>query len=252
MGWIKDEIGRAVGLPREIGGIPLDEIGATGFGLVSAIDAARRHIDMPLDGARVVIQGFGSVGKHAARFLAERGAALVAASDTRGTIVDEHGLDLPALIALKDEGRALHDYPCGRKLGADAVIDVPCEIWIPAARPDVIHAGNVARLQTRIVAEGANIPYTPEAEEALAARGVLVLPDFIANAGGVICAAVEYRGGTETAALALIDEKIRANTEAMLEEVRRIGALPRTAALSLAAERVRRAMRTRRWDSAVA
>jgi glutamate dehydrogenase (NAD(P)+) len=250
MGWIKDEISRAVGLPREIGGIPLDEIGATGFGLVSAIDAARHHIELQLAGARVVIQGFGSVGKHAARFLAEKGAMLVGASDTRGTIVDENGLDLAALIALK-EGRALHDYPCGCKLGVDAVIDIPCEIWIPAARPDVIHADNVARLQTQLVAEGANIPCTAEAEQALAARGVLVLPRLIANAGGVICAAVEYRGGTETAALALIDEKIRSNTEAMPDEVRRTDALPRTAALSLATERVRRAMRTRRWDGAV-
>jgi glutamate dehydrogenase (NAD(P)+) len=119
------------------------------------------------------------------------------------------------------------------------VIDIPCEIWIPAARPDFIHVGNVARLQTRLVAEGANIPCTAEAEEALAARGILVLPDFIANAGGVICAAVEYRGGTETAALSKIEEKIRANTKAMLDEVRRTDALPRTAALSLATERVR-------------
>ena len=78
-----------------------------------------------------------------------------------------------------------------------------------------------------------------------------MLPRLITNAGGVICAAVEYRGGTEMAALALIDEKIRANTEAMLDEVRRTDALPRTAALSLATERVRRAMRTRRWDGAV-
>ena len=196
-----------------------------------------------------MVQGFGSVGKHAARFLIEKDAVVIAASDTRGTIVDEDGLDVPALIVLKAEGRALHDYPRGRKLGADAVIDVPCEIWIPAARPDVIHAGNVARLHTRLVAEGANIPLTAEAEAALAARGVLVLPDLIANAGGVICAAVEFRGGTESAALALIDEKIRANTEAVLDEVKRTGALPRTAAASLASERVQRAMRTRRWQS---
>ena len=195
-----------------------------------------------------MIQGFGSVGKHAARFLAEKGAVLIAASETRGTIVDERGLDLVALIALKAEGRALHDYPRGRKLAADAVIDIPCEIWIPAARPDVIHAGNVARLQTRLVAEGANIPLTVEAEQALAVRGVLVLPDFIANAGGVICPAVEYRGGIETSALALIDEKIRTNTKAVLDEVERTGALPRAAALSLATGWVRRAMRTRRWD----
>jgi glutamate dehydrogenase/leucine dehydrogenase len=104
MGWIKDETGRAVGLPREIGGIPLDEIGATGFGLVSAIDVARQHIDMPLEGARVVIQGFGSVGKHAARFLAEKGAVLVAASDTRGTIVDESGLELDCVGCAQGRG----------------------------------------------------------------------------------------------------------------------------------------------------
>jgi glutamate dehydrogenase (NAD(P)+) len=249
MGWIRDEIGRAVGLPREIGGIPLDEIGATGFGLVAAIDVTREHIGLPLAGARVGVQGFGSVGKHAARFLAEKGAVLVAASDTSGTIADQDGLDLTALSALKAEGRPLHDHPHGRKLDRDAVIDIPCDIWIPAARPDVIHAGNVARLQTRIVAEGANIPLSTEAEKALSDRGVLVLPDFIANAGGVICAAVEYRGGSESAALAFIDEKIRANTKAVLEEVRRTGVLPRIAATSLAIARVRRAMRTRRWDA---
>jgi glutamate dehydrogenase (NAD(P)+) len=138
-------------------------------------------------------------------------------------------LELAALIALKDEGRALHDYPRGRKLATDAVIDIPCEVWIPAARPDVIHAGNIARLKARLVAQGANIPCTAEAEEALASRGVLVLPDFIVNAGGVICAAVEYRGGTETAALALIDEKIRANTEAMLGAAQRRSAAHRGA-----------------------
>jgi glutamate dehydrogenase (NAD(P)+) len=250
MGWINDETGRAVGLPREIGGIPLDEIGATGFGLSAAIDVAAKQIGLALPGARVVVQGFGSVGRHAARFLAEKGAVLVAASDSRGAIADADGLDLAALVALKAEGRALHDYPRSRKLAADAVIDTPCDIWIPAARPDVVHAGNVARLQTRLVAEGANIPLSAEAEAALAARGVLVLPDFIANAGGVICAAIEYRGGTETAALAYIDEKIRANTKAVLDEGRRTGALPRKAAMALATERIRRAMRTRRWDSA--
>jgi glutamate dehydrogenase (NAD(P)+) len=143
----------------------------------------------------------------------------------------------------------LHDHSRGRKLGTDAVIDIPCDIWIPAARPDVIHAGNVARLQTRIVAEGANIPLSAEAEQALANRGVTVLPDFIGNAGGVICAAIEYRGGTELSALTLIDEKIRANTAAVLDAVRRTGALPRTAATSLATERLDRAMRTRRWDA---
>lgn len=248
MGWIRDETGRAVGLPRELGGIPLDELGATGFGLAAAVDVAAQHLEMPLKGARVVIQGFGSVGKHAARFLARKGAILIAASDTQGTIADDNGLDIEALVALKASGKSLSAHPHGRKLDGDAVVDIPCDIWIPAARPDVIHVGNVDRLKTRLVAQGANIPLTPEAEAALAARGVLVLPDFIANAGGVICAAVEYEGGTEAAAFAAIDEKIRANTKAVLEGLRSTATLPRAAAVALARGRIERAAAVRRWD----
>ena len=247
MAWINDETGRAVGLPREIGGIPLDEIGATGFGLAAAIDVATRQIGLDLKGARVAVQGFGSVGKHAARFLCDKGAILVAASDSQGTIAAPDGLDVAALAALKAAGRPLRDYSRGRALGQDAVIEVPCDIWIPAARPDVITAANVGRLNTRLVAEGANIPCTVEAEQALAARGVLVLPDFIANAGGVICAAVEYQRGTQMQAFAAIDEKIRANSQSVLEEARRTNTLPRAAATALALARVRRAMQMRRW-----
>jgi glutamate dehydrogenase (NAD(P)+) len=249
MGWIKDETGRAVGLPREIGGIPLDEIGATGFGLVVAIDVASRHIGLDLKGARIAVQGFGSVGRHAARFLGEKGAILVAASDSQGTIVDADGLDIAALAALKAAGRPLKDHPHGHVLGLDAIIDTSCDIWIPAARPDVITAANVARLDARLVAEGANIPCTAEAEQALADRGILVLPDFIANAGGVICAAIEYQQGTQAQAFAAIDEKIGANMQALLDEVRRTNGLPRAAATALAVTRVRRAMRTRRWGT---
>ena len=248
MGWIHDETGRALGLPRELGGIPLDEIGATGFGLVAAIEIAAERLQMQLAGARVVIQGFGSVGKHAARLLAEKGAVLVGASDTQGTIADDNGLDVAALIALKGEGRPLREHPRGKQLAGDGVIDIPCDIWIPAARPDVIHAGNVARLKTRLVAQGANIPCTAEAEASLAARGVLVLPDFIANAGGVICAAIEYRGGSEASAFAAIDEKIRGNTRAVLDRVAASRMLPRAAAIGLAKTRIERAMRARRWE----
>jgi glutamate dehydrogenase/leucine dehydrogenase len=247
MGWIKDETGRAVGLPAAVGGIPLDEIGATGYGVAACVDVARGFIDLEIKGARVAVQGFGAVGKHAAGFLAEKGAVLVAASDTRGTLADAEGLDIAALIALKHAGRPLHDYPRGRKLEVDAIIDIDCDIWIPAARPDVVRADNAARLKTRLMPQGANIPCTAEAEQALHARGVLVVPDFIANAGGVICAAVEYRGGTQQAALDYIDAHIRLNTRLVLEESRRGGSLPRAAAVALAESRVRAATATRRW-----
>jgi glutamate dehydrogenase/leucine dehydrogenase len=247
MAWVHDETGRSVGLPRVVGGIPLDEIGATGFGVAAAVEAALPFCDLTLKGARVAVQGFGAVGQHAARFLAEKGAVLVAAADTSGTLVDERGLDLIDLLTLKQEGRPVTEYPAGEKRNRDAIVDVPCDIWIPAARPDVLHAGNVARLQTKLVAQGANIPATPDAEAALHQRGILVLPDFIANAGGVICAATEYHGGTEAGAFAAIAEKIGRNTRTMLEDAKRDGVAPRAAAMAMATRRVREAAATRRW-----
>jgi glutamate dehydrogenase (NAD(P)+) len=122
-----------------------------------------------------------------------------------------------------------------------------CEIWIPAARPDVVTEQNVARLRTRLVAQGANIPLSPGAERTLAEKGVLVLPDFIANAGGVIAAAVEVRGGAAGDALATIERKIRANVEQMLALARERSLLPREAAVALATDRVRAGARYGRW-----
>jgi glutamate dehydrogenase (NAD(P)+) len=248
MAWIKDEIGRAVGLPPELGGIPLDRIGATGFGLAVCAETAQDAAGIRLQGARVVVQGFGSVGRHAARFLAEKGAVLVAASDSTGAVIDPAGIDVAELIAIKEEGGEVRDFPKGRKVERDAVIGVECEIWIPAARPDVIRADNVDRLRTRLVLQGANIPVTPEAEARLHARDILTVPDFIANAGGVICAAVEYRGAAQTVAFEAIAEKIRANTAQVLEKARRHKILPRQAAVDLAGRRVQTAMRYRRWS----
>jgi glutamate dehydrogenase (NAD(P)+) len=247
MAWVKDEIGRSVGLPREVGGIPLDEIGATGWGVSHVADVAAHHIGLHLRGARVAIQGFGAVGKHAARFLANQGALLVAVSDSCGTLHDPQGLDLGMLIPLKESGKSLGDYPGGQKLGRDAIVDIECDIWIPAARPDVVNEGNAQRLKTKLVVQGANIPFTAGAEEILHERGVLVVPDFIANAGGVICAAMEYRGATQSAAFAAIEEKLRANTRQVLETVKAKKLLPRAAAMQLALGRVKKAMEYRRW-----
>ena len=248
MAWIKDEIGRAVGLPAALGGIPLDEIGATGWGIRHAAEAAAPHCQLDLRGARLAIQGFGAVGKHSARFLGERGARLVAASDSQGTVHDDAGLPVAELIALKDAGRSVCDHAAGQKLPPDAVIDVECDIWIPAARPDVLREDNAHRLKARLVLQGANIPLTKGAESALHERGVLVIPDFIANAGGVICAAMEYQGATQATAFATIAEKVLQNTEAVLTAAKAENLVPRRAAERLAAERVRQAMSYRRFS----
>jgi len=247
MGWVKDEIDRVVGLPRELGGIPLDEIGATGFGLRHAVEVAQEFCDVDIEGARFVVQGFGAVGRHAARFLCAAGAILVAVADSQGTVHNADGLDIERLQELKAQGKSVIDYDAAERLDGDAIIDVECDIWIPAARPDVIHEGNVDRLNTRMVVQGANIPITYAAEKTLHERGVLNIPDFIANAGGVICAATEYQGGGEAAAFTAIEEKLRRNTREVLETAQREQILPRDAALAMARRRVQQAMRHRRW-----
>jgi glutamate dehydrogenase (NAD(P)+) len=249
MAWVRDEIGRAVGLPRELGGIPLDEIGATGWGLAVAAEAAQEFSKVKLEGAKIVVQGFGAVGRHAARFLANKGASLVATSDTKGAVYDPAGLDIGRLEALKADGKSVVDLKGAKGIATDELVTIPCDIWIPAARPDVIHEGNVEALRARLVLQGANIPATPAAERRMHERGILSIPDFIANAGGVIAAAVEYRGGSEKAAFDAIAEKISTNTHAVLEMAKSRRMLPREAAVGVARARVERAMRMRRWQA---
>ena len=249
MAWVHDEIGRAVGLPRELGGIPLDEIGATGWGVAQAADVALEFGGIERRrGARVAVQGFGAVGKHAARFLADKGAVLVAASDSIGAVHDPDGLDVDELIALKQHGKSVSQSTKGKSIDRDAVIDVDCDIWIPAARPDVINETNVQRLKTKLVIEGANIPITIGAEKILAEKGILCVPDLIANAGGVICAAMEYRGASESAVFQIIEDRLRRNTKLVMEAAAKQRILPRQAATDLAVQRVRKAMSLRRFS----
>ncbi len=248
MAWVREEVGRAVGLPRELGGIPLDELGATGFGLRHAAEVAAEHLDFELAGARVVVQGFGAVGIHAARFLAAQGCLIVAASDSKGGVASEQGLDAAALIAHKQAGQQVNDFEGGDPIGADEMLALECEIWIPAARPDVINDDNADRVRARAVVPGANIPMTTGAEKRLHERGILCVPDFIANAGGVICAAMEYHGATQRGAFDAIEERIRDNTRAVLDAVKRSQVLPSEAARELALQRVRAAMKLRRWS----
>ncbi|MDJ0630125.1 MAG: Glu/Leu/Phe/Val dehydrogenase [Rhodobacter sp.] len=246
MAWIRDEIGRALGLPRVVGGIPLDEIGATGLGVAAAANVAEEFTGIALDGARVAIQGYGAVGRHAARYLAQEGARIVAVADSRGTAHQPEGFDLSRLDALKADGRAVIDYAGAEAADRDAVITADCDILVPAARPDIIDTSNAGAIRAKLIVQGANIPATEEAEAELHDRGVMVIPDFIANAGGVICASVEYRGGTESQAMTTIAEKIRKNTQEVLNEVRAHGTLPRAAANALAESRLREAMALQR------
>jgi len=248
MAWIKDEIGRSVGLPREIGGIPLDEIGATGWGVSHAAGVALNYCNFGLKGARLVIQGFGAVGQYTAQFLTREGAVLVGVADSKGAIYQPAGLGLEELMELKGEGKSVIDYPHGKKLKRDEIVDIECDIWVPAARPDVIHEGNVEQLNTRLIVQGANIPITPGAEKVLYEKGILSIPDFIANAGGVICAAMEYKGESQSSAMQIIEEKIKKNIHQMLEISKEKKIMPRDAGQTMAMERLKTMMSFRRWS----
>jgi glutamate dehydrogenase (NAD(P)+) len=252
MAWIHDEIGRSVGLPAALGGIPLDELGATGYGLAVAAEAAAAAGVFGLEGARVAIQGFGAVGTHTARFLTERGACIVAVSDRRGATGDPTGLPVDELIAWTRTGGQLADFAAGAPLDRDSVIGTDCDVLVPAARPDVIDEGNAHDVKAKLVLEGANIPVTIEAEATLHDRGVLCLPDWVVNAGGVICASAEYAGESRARAFDLIAETIRENTAAVIERSLGRSALPRSVAEELAAAGLREAMSFRRsWSDGV-
>ena len=248
MAWVHDEIGRAIGLPAAIGGIPLDEIGATGRGVAVAAEVASRYCQLDLSHARVVIQGFGAVGTHAARLLGEKGARIVGVADISGALHDDRGIDIASLIEHVRAGGVVKEFANGATMPRDAVIEIDSDIFIPAARPDVVTADNVDKLKTRLVVQGANIPVSDEAEAMLHRRGVLSVPDFVANAGGIICGAVEYQGGTQAEALQRIESSIRTNTEAVLERSSEAAITPRAAGLEIAEARVRAAMATRRWS----
>lgn len=248
MAWVRDEIRRSVGLSSVLGGIPLDQVGATGFGLAICAEACKDFVDFSLQGSRVVIQGFGNVGQHAARYLVEpkRGAVIVAATDRDGTIYNPDGLDVEQLCRHMRAREGVTAYRDGDVLDRDAFLSIECEIFVPAAQPDVITEDNARELKCKLILQGANIPATAEAERILHENNIVSVPDFVANAGGVICGSVEYRGGTKSGAFAEIEEKIKENTYVVLKLALEQNLTPRDAALRLAKERVREAMSYRR------
>ena len=247
MAYIYDETCRAVGLPVELGGIPLDQMGATGYGIAVCTDVAKDYCSLDLNGARLAIEGFGNVGKPTARFLSEKGVKLVAASDSRGTIYNSGGLNVEELIRVKETTGSVINYKDGEVLKTTDLIMISSDIFVPAARPDVITEANSDVLDTKLIIEGANIPITENAEKMLHDRGILVIPDFVANAGGVITASVEYHGGTETQALDRIKSTISRNTKEILDKVNDEKTYPRETAVGIAKQRVLRAMKYREW-----
>ncbi|MBC9955620.1 Glu/Leu/Phe/Val dehydrogenase [Yimella sp. cx-51] len=244
--------GVATGLPATLGGTPYDKLGITGYGVAEAAGAAAETTGIDLRGARVAIQGFGAVGVATAARLQEMGAVLVAVSNAVGAVADPDGLDVAALTKLRDEAgdEGIRDY--GRPLlDRDEALRLPCDVLVPAAGQDAIGTDIAHATTARLVVEGANMPTTADAKGVLESRGVAIVPDFIANAGGIIAAAysmdaryspfpVDTRRVFET-----VTEKMRGNTTAVLGAAARTGRGTHQAALDLAQSRVRTAMELR-------
>src|SRR5438552_1961314 len=212
-----------------------------------------RDFGVPLQGSRVVIQGFGNVGSHLARLLvAEAGAMVLAVSDVSGGVVNEAGLDVPGLLAHAAAGRPVTEWPGGRAVSNDELWSVPCDWLVPAALGGVItREHNARRIDCKVVVEGANEPTTPTADRILAERGIAVVPDFLANAGGVTVSYYEwsqnlqqYRWSHER-----VNQELKATITKAYTAVRDLakakGVTLRTAAYAIALQRVADAERLR-------
>ncbi|OGI64828.1 MAG: glutamate dehydrogenase [Candidatus Muproteobacteria bacterium RBG_16_60_9] len=200
MAWMMDtfsvnqgrtEMGVVTGKPISLGG-SLGRHDATGRGVFIAAREAAKRIGMPIGDARVVVQGFGNVGEAAARIFAENGAKVVAVQDETGGVFNSNGLDHVALRHYRAERGTLEDFPGGEALSVADFWALPCEFLIPAAIEGQITADNAPAIRARVIVEGANGPTTTEADRILQGRGVLIVPDVLANAGGVTVSYFEW------------------------------------------------------------
>ncbi|MBI2579362.1 MAG: Glu/Leu/Phe/Val dehydrogenase [Candidatus Aenigmarchaeota archaeon] len=230
----------ATGKPKDMGGIP-HELGSTGFGVFHAAKAAVGHLNLDMNSVTFAVEGFGNVGMFATKFLTEHGATLVAASDSKGTIYNEKGIDFKELNGVKEKTGSVVNYKGGKALPNRDIIGIKADMLIPAAVPNLIGIGDVDRVRAKIIVEGSNIPMTPEVEDMLAKRGITMVPDIVANAGGVISSYVEYIGRTEKEMFSLVEKKISRNTKIVLECVSEHAQSSRHCAMKIAKERVLKA-----------
>ncbi|MEM4360177.1 MAG: Glu/Leu/Phe/Val dehydrogenase [Candidatus Bilamarchaeaceae archaeon] len=246
MAYIADELKdpRVVtGKPMELGGLP-HELGSTGYGVALATKVAVEHSGKHLNGMKVAIEGFGNVGTFTMKFLTEMGAKVVAVSDSKGTAYDEHGLDYEKMMKVKSEKGTVTAYG-GRVLGGEDLFKLDVDILIPGARPNVITEKNVNEVKAGYIIEAANLPIPHAIERVLEKKGVVIIPDFVANAGGVISSWCETAGLQEETMFSIVRTKISANTKIMLERAH--DGDTRKAAMEIARERVEKAMRYRGW-----
>jgi len=238
------------GKPEVLGGTALRR-DATGLGVVFCLEAILAHLERELTGMRVSIQGYGKVGAVVARELRRRGARIVAVTDVAGGIANDEGLDLAALDEWIAGKRFIRGFPGGEAIGRDDALAIPCDVLVPAALERQITADNAAALETSLIVEAANGPTTPEADEILAQRAIPVVPDLLANGGGVTVSYYEWAQDIQREAWSdeHVLERLRAQMERavarVLEAAERWQVGWRTAAQAVAIEPVADASRLR-------
>jgi glutamate dehydrogenase (NAD(P)+) len=259
MSWLMDTYSQHVGYPvpaivtgkPEVLGGTAGRREATGLGVVFCLEGFYEHMGRDIAGSRVAIQGFGKVGAVVARELAARGARIVAVADVAGGLVNEAGLDVDALVAWIGEHRFLRGFPGGDSVSRMEVLEVQCEILVPAALEHQITAENAADLNCEIVLEAANGPTTPEAEAILTERGVRIVPDLLANAGGVTVSYYEWAQDVQREAWSAqeVNARLRGQVttaaQAVIEAAERLSTDWRTAAHTIAVGRVAEASELR-------
>lgn len=253
-----EEIGNmkaATGKPDHLGGIP-HELGTTGFGVGVSIETMLEVLSQvtpmqkSLTDLRVSIQGFGNVGSELAKYLVNKGAKVVCLSDYWGTTYNAKGIDVQKALKhayATSEANSIKHCKGSTEIPRDDVLYADCDVLVPAAVSNAITVQNADKVKAKLIVEAANNPVTNLAEEMLFKRGILILPDFLVNAGGVIGSYVEYIGGKADEAFEMIDAKIRQNTREVLERAinHETVTMPRVMGMRIAKERVAKAMRAR-------
>ena len=199
MAWMMDAYGQihghtpgiVTGKPVELGG-SVGRDSATGRGAIYVTIETAKDMNIDPAGARIVVQGFGQVGSWAARIAAEQGCTVIAVSDVDGGTFNSQGLDVEALVKLKDEGGSVQNFKGGESISNNDLLELDCDILIPAAIDRVIHADNAPRVKAKVIIEAANHPLTPEADDILNDRGIRIVPDILVNAGGVVVSYFEW------------------------------------------------------------
>jgi glutamate dehydrogenase (NAD(P)+) len=260
MAWFLDEynkisgkidLGAFTGKPVELGGITVREY-STGLGLVHTAKIAAEKFLGGIEGKTIIIQGFGNLGSYAAKFFTEMGAKVVGISDSKGGVLNYDGIDIDKALEIKSKTNSVIDYPDGKKVTNDELLISDCDILVPAALENVITKYNAPKIKAKLVVEGANGPLTADADEILKEKQIPVVPDILANSGGVVGSYVEWANNKmgeiieDEEARKLILSRMEKAFDETYKKYNKLGDQDlRTSAMVVAVERVIKAMKSR-------